>query len=71
MRRSTTTDFGDYGYYGSDCWSTEHVGSRSRRVFGCASDTRDLAKKEPRAARHAARRFSAPKTIAKAGSSAP
>ncbi|HMK40139.1 MAG TPA: hypothetical protein VK451_01130, partial [Methyloceanibacter sp.] len=27
--------FGDYGYYASDCWSTEHVGSRWRRVWVC------------------------------------
>jgi len=27
--------FGDYGYYGSDCWTTERIGSRWRRVWVC------------------------------------
>jgi hypothetical protein len=27
--------FGDYSYYGSDCWNTERVGSRWRRVWVC------------------------------------
>jgi hypothetical protein len=27
--------YGDYGYYGSDCWTTERVGPRWRRVWVC------------------------------------